>query len=214
MKKLILSLTLTALSPLGFASVSSVDWKTTNDALLSYDSQSGLYWLDLTYTESETVSQVNNRLNNTDLTGFRYATIGEVIGLFANAGITVNNDSVAHSSGEKVQFANLINLLGATQISGSVFRSIGVTGTTQGANFLVSSLYLDQSTSRTNASIDLMNIGLQASATGGFDATTKFGHFLVTEPISNVPLPSMGWLFFGISLIFAKNLKVARSLSV
>ena len=89
MKKLILSLTLTALSPLGFASVSSVDWKTTNDALLSYDSQSGLYWLDLTYTESETVSQVNNRLNNTDLTGFRYATIGEVIGLFANAGITV-----------------------------------------------------------------------------------------------------------------------------
>lgn len=184
------------------ASLQSVDWQTTNDGLLTHDTQSGLYWLDLPTTERISVTrggytqdQIRIRLN-TDLVGFRYASVDEVNALFTHAGITLNNDGVYHPLDQSI--SDLIDLLGPTSVSGDTKRALGVTDSVchscqSDTRYWVPSLSVDGS--RSNASLNQLQIRRDSVATIGGSATTEYGHFLVRQNVSQVPIPHSLWLF-------------------
>lgn len=69
------------------AAVISIDGDFGSDTL-TYDTSSGLQWLDLGFTQNQSYLQVNAQLAlGGQFHGYRYATIGEVTTLFDNAGI-------------------------------------------------------------------------------------------------------------------------------
>ncbi|MBK8187473.1 MAG: hypothetical protein IPK77_09680 [Cellvibrio sp.] len=91
------------LSHLCFADLKKIDWKTPGDGLVTLDTNSGLYWLNLNYTSLGSTDEPN--LNNTygkivqrlvdyndELYGFRYASLDEVKNLYLNAGLRLNEN--------------------------------------------------------------------------------------------------------------------------
>ena len=86
MKKSILAIaSLLALSSMtANAELIAKDWASNGDELLSYDTVSGLNWLDLSLTINSSYSEIEARLN-TDLSGWRLAKTIEVDSLFASA---------------------------------------------------------------------------------------------------------------------------------
>lgn len=95
MKKKMLVLALSLISSSAFADLVSKDFLTVGDGLITHDTVSGLYWLDLTYTSTGpnknqqnsylSIQQKNQSLGN-PLFGFRHATIHEVKDLYISAG--------------------------------------------------------------------------------------------------------------------------------
>lgn len=67
------------------ASLSSADWLGEGDGLLTRDSESGLLWLDWTYTAGRSYNDVAGNLGG-EFAGFRYATESEIRDLYAHAG--------------------------------------------------------------------------------------------------------------------------------
>jgi len=91
MKSGILALVL-VLSTNVSAEIISVDWQTTGDNLITYDTTSGLNWLDLTETNNLSYEYVSEQFGSGDqFDGFRYATPEEVINLWANFGIDLSS---------------------------------------------------------------------------------------------------------------------------
>lgn len=69
-----------------FASLIESDYVSgTGDKLLTFDSSSGLQWLDLTATKGRSVDQIELGFGGYLADGFRYATGSEVLDLFASA---------------------------------------------------------------------------------------------------------------------------------
>ncbi|MDC1287907.1 PEP-CTERM sorting domain-containing protein [Gammaproteobacteria bacterium] len=68
------------------AALSSIDWQSSGDNLLTVD-DTGLQWLDLSQTIGQSYNQVLAQLGpGGTLSGFRYATAAEVEGLWDSAG--------------------------------------------------------------------------------------------------------------------------------
>ncbi len=63
----------------------------SGDALLTYDSDTGLEWLDTTITDGRSFTEVKAGWNGwTTTSGFRYATMAELRRLFVSAGVMPN----------------------------------------------------------------------------------------------------------------------------
>ncbi len=63
----------------------------SGDALLTYDPDTGLEWLDTTITDGRSFTEVNAGWGGwTTFSGFRYATMAEVRALAVSAGVTPN----------------------------------------------------------------------------------------------------------------------------
>ena len=70
------------------ASLVANDWHSSGDGLLTYDSVTGLKWLDLSYTFGQTLNGVlGQTASGNPLNGFRMATSAEVLNLYTDAGI-------------------------------------------------------------------------------------------------------------------------------
>lgn len=96
MKKKLLVLALSFMSSGVFAELVSQDFLTVGDGLITYDTDSGLYWLDLSYTSTGPNKNPEHSYNaikaktqdvNSELFGFRHATYTEVQTLYTNAGM-------------------------------------------------------------------------------------------------------------------------------
>lgn len=85
-KKFLVIATLAAglISTQANAAFISTDWKTTGDALATLDTETGLEWLDLTYTVGKSLNDIEQTMQ-LDLAGWRLATQNEVIALWAKA---------------------------------------------------------------------------------------------------------------------------------
>lgn len=93
----------------------------SGDALLTYDSDTGLEWLDATITEGRSFTEVKAGWGGwTTTSGFRYATMAELRGLFVSAGVTPNFSYDTYSTPSDVTYVDriidLTRLLGPTFI--------------------------------------------------------------------------------------------------
>ena len=104
----------------------SQDLSTPSDNQLTYDSNTGLDWLDLTNTYRESPADVLGGFGGyTTTLGFRYATEGEFLTLLTHAGITPGHST----SGDITNINNtrtLINLLSVTYSDGHTYLSNGI----------------------------------------------------------------------------------------
>jgi hypothetical protein len=93
-----------------FAALSSTDWLAPGDGLLTLDSATGLYWLDVPVTANRTYfSVLADTAAGQPLEGFRYATAAEVVQLFTDAGIAAGASETNISPAQ-----SLLDLIGRT----------------------------------------------------------------------------------------------------
>lgn len=93
----------------------------SNDGLVTLDTETQLLWLDLTATIGSSFAEVSSQLGpGGTFEGFRFATNPEIVALWRNAGLVdidlpgfLNFTAANHQPA-----ADLIALLGATQVSG------------------------------------------------------------------------------------------------
>lgn len=93
----------------------------SGDALLTYDSNTGLEWLDSTITDGRSFTEVNAGWGGwTTKSGFRHATMAELRELFFSAGVTPNILYDTYSTPSDVTYVDriidLTRLLGPTFI--------------------------------------------------------------------------------------------------
>jgi hypothetical protein len=99
------------------AQLVSTDWQVAGDNKLTYDSATGLEWLDLTLTYNSTVAAVLPQTGvGGAFEGFRLATATEVHGLMTNAGLPVSfaTSTIASTATQRANSILLTNLLGET----------------------------------------------------------------------------------------------------
>ena len=209
------------LPTMSHAALVGVDWKTTNDQLLTYDNQTSLYWLDTRYTASISnnfdIVKARTKDKSDELNGFRHATLEEVNTLFTNGGLHVTLEGTKWESGSDAtpnQTQSFLQMLGETFSVGNdptkESRIFGYTSTTcseitstrcsTGTEVVISSVGLDW-LDRTFATL------VWNHADKKVDYPPNTGHFLLTSsPPAPVPLPAAGWFFLtGIAgLIFTR----------
>jgi hypothetical protein len=91
---------------------------------LTYDSRTGLTWLDLTFSQGLSFTQTLAAMEpGGQLNGFRYATTAEVFSLFNSAGFKQGFITLSNPGFEDIN--PLISLIGSTSADGTG----GITGT-------------------------------------------------------------------------------------
>ena len=164
------------------ASLISQDLAAPGDNHLTYDSGTGLTWLDVTNTYRVSPNDVLAGFGGyTTNLGFRYATEGEFLQLLTDANITPG-----HSTTWNIPNINntrsLINLLGITYSDGHTFLSNGILAESTPGNHMAGALAVN-------------DIGEYDAWTGslsplaGYFNSTGYGSFLVKDPTHSAPVP-------------------------
>ena len=122
------------------AELKSIDFLTPGDGLITHDTVSGLYWLDLDYTSTgedknpefsfSKVRQDTQTLGH-PLFGFSHASVEQVHELFINAGLNVT-DIGNYKPAAYLQTKNYLNITGVTEVNLGNIRQLGYTGSTCG----------------------------------------------------------------------------------
>jgi hypothetical protein len=181
------------------ASLVSMDWKSAGDGALTYDDQSGLWWLDLTETAGMSYSQVSAQLSTGgSLEGWRYATITEARDIYAQFGLTAGADTALPIEDFRAAIATMNSYLGDLMALTSV-------ADTNSGNWAISGTEWDVSYPDWHIMIEAYTYGGGESALldlGGYAADLDMsweyaGSLLVTDenPASVVPLPAALVLF-------------------
>lgn len=188
------------------------DFLSPGDGLITLDTQTGLEWLDLTYTERDTFAEsftVLDILSQIDaagspLNGFHYASIYEVETLITHARLTIDNSGTYQQIGESAAMLEFLDLIGTTSSSTNYSNSWGITGSQcqpwsvrcSGDSFMIAGLGVNIDNGSTYATTDYYS--------SVFDETRKradFGHFLVRA----VPLPpAIGLFAVGLVALFGR----------
>jgi len=109
----VLALLLVAAASRASASLVNIDWKTKGDKLLTFDSATGLSWLNVGLTVDQSYAAVEGQLGTGGtFAGFRHATVSEVDTLGADAGITERTGQFDTTNVTTI--TNLISLVGTT----------------------------------------------------------------------------------------------------
>lgn len=211
------------------AALSSVDWQTANDGLLTRDTVTGLEWLDLSFTAvgtdrnaalNNTIAKIQNRLQNPSdiLYGFRYASIGEVQSLFIDAGLLITDSGYqAGVNATPKQTSDFISLLGATflpgELNGSFRRDLFGFTATVCADLNDSHCPSNASNSDdfavSGAGFDYLNrtyADLVIDHTDPNSYRFNTGHFLVRDhqSLAAVPTPAAGSLLLSSMLLLCR----------
>lgn len=135
--KFILSTTCACLSIVSYnvnAALVSTDWQMAGDNLITLDTDNSLEWLDLTVTADYSYNDINSKLGvGQEFEGWRYATSGEVTGLFDSAGGSADAPYDGATAGHTAWVPALLSLWGTTSTSPNYSRSF----------FLLDDQYLD-----------------------------------------------------------------------
>jgi acetyltransferase-like isoleucine patch superfamily enzyme len=107
----------------------SRDWNSIGDGLITRDTDTGLDWLDVSYTDNRSYNDVFSAINTpgNELYGWRYATLEEVEALWINAGIDTSENDWTSINYQPA--TDLINLLGTTNIPVSELECTGIVAT-------------------------------------------------------------------------------------
>jgi hypothetical protein len=187
------------LSNYSSAAIISTDWQVEGDGLITHDTDTGLEWLDLTFTANLSYNFVDTQLNVGGLLeGFRYATSAEVFDLLAEWDIVFPSTSLGITNTAGLD----PGLIPATQYLGNIFCDAnctlypyGVRGFVNevrrpGEHYIISAHYLGTG--------DATYYGVDS----GYDdeVSTILGSYLVRSasgpaPLPQVPLPLSVWLF-------------------
>lgn len=174
-------------APIGVqAAIVDRDWINSGDDLITFDSNSGLEWLDVAQYKTDSTSIVENLLlSDVNLAGFRYASMSELEALiFHVTGETVALTPHAHIAISHASSEQMVNILGIT--------------------IPVSGVNPFPKTAGVLADLDAGILGNRMIAvfdwsvvnTGGSTAptthTSAWGHYLVRS--SPVPIPAAIWL--------------------
>ncbi len=115
-KMLFLSFFLLSFTCQTLASFIKEDWKDSNDHLLTYDDTTGLSWLNVSATKGLTFVELQDKLlYNTDFSGFRLASFGEVNNLIDNIFTGPSPSSYANAK-------NYIDVVGYTSYVNNTYR--------------------------------------------------------------------------------------------
>lgn len=180
------AIVLYAISTVANGSLVELDWQAAGDGAITYDTATGLQWLDLGASFNRSFDDVSTQLGaGGDFQGFRYATEAEVRVLFADAGIPDLSGSWSPANYQPVLY--LQSLIGITR--GSFGESFGATGD-QGVNpsYLLGIGLQQQSNP---ASSVYQQARVLVNDTIATDQTAFLSHWLVKP----VPVPSATWLF-------------------
>jgi len=195
---------LTALYLVAFnvnAAVVSVDWKTAGDNLVTRDTGSGLFWLDLTETNNMSYDYVKAELGSGgQFSGWRVATGLEVVGMFASFGIDLSNGVPNQLPGLDPAVEIATNYLGNIVIesyppSQYPYGVLGVTSDIiSGFQLRMGAVQSIESTNRTY----YHSYGDPNNSYGSYIAEPHTGTFLVRTslpPVPGIPVPAAVWLF-------------------
>ena len=109
-----LAVALAAVGTSAHADLVSVDWKSSGDGLLTYDTNSGLYWLDWTqglqYSYNDMLGQLGA---GGAFAGFHYASEADLTGFMISGGVP---DLGGRTSANIPSVENIISLLGANNL--------------------------------------------------------------------------------------------------
>jgi hypothetical protein len=140
------------------AELSSRDLKAPGDGLLTFDSLTGLEWLDLTETKGLSAAAVRAGAGGWASLGFRHATTAEVTQLFLDTapGVTLSNGTSSVSPNNLAGAQRLLDLMGTVYVQAccNSFNVVGngLAGVDEpGAGFVLGASY-----------------GTDLAATGGF----------------------------------------------
>ncbi len=181
------------------AALVSVDYNYADDNYITRDTETGLDWLDLTWTRNRTFTYVTSQLDiGGTYSDWRVANSTETDMLFTNLGMPLGSSS---ASGYTPELLNYISLFGnLAPNSYAPYRSYG---------------YIDQSFSSTSLSGAPTQVQMYVGARGDSNplttryfthnpgnsgasqpyATTWLGTFLVRDTPAVVPVPMAAWLF-------------------
>jgi len=194
LKELLIALFVLSFAGTVNASLSSQDLSAPGDGQLTYDSVTGLSWLDLTATVEQSYNQIMAGYGGfTTDHGFRYATVDEVGRLFSDAEV-VQTDWVwgywNFNNPGYLANSSLVSLLGITYpFDGLSTYSFGLTG----SNTLGAQDSHDYAMVGYNNHADY----IASLAIGTINDSTNspnVGSFLVRD-VSSIPVPSAVWLF-------------------
>ncbi len=171
------------------------DFESAGDAQLTYDTETGLEWLDLPLTAGLSFNDMSLLLAPGQIyEGFRLATFEDVAALFENAGILTLTFGGFANTGESDEVLSLIELLGQTGFADGGFPGPAFRG-----------LYDESFSPGTHAyaSIGIREIDLFTLATIGQSidpiqfsddlSNSSIGTLLVRDAVV-VPVPAALWL--------------------
>ncbi len=211
---LILLLSVFAHSNAAFASLTKADLN-ANDQLLTLDSVTDLYWLNLTVTMNSSVSSIESQY--TPL-GFRFATLEDIAQLYTDAGIPIyhGNTEPSWSSAQVPGVLLLQSLLGVTSSDSSFTLSAGMAQPDSPSSAPRATLYYDK-TGNLGADIELFfNTDINAYATnaefGSVPLATNSisGAYLVRGTAVPEPSSTISILGAGFVLLFGRPRRPCR----
>lgn len=161
------------------------DWINVGDKLITYDSETGLEWLDVPVTQGLSFDSVRTKIaHETIYESFRYATAAEVRVLqdYIFPFLYVDNPT----NDMQNNFDNVLDKLGATTIHNDGSRELdGFTGTPASATTQVNAYFIQGSTGGF--------INLSSSEVISWASPYTTGSYLVREAV--VPIPAAAYLF-------------------
>ena len=190
-KSISLAISVLVLSANVNAAVISVDWQSTGDNLMTRDTNSGLDWLDLTETNSMSYDTVSAQLGTGgQFEGWRYATSAEVVTLWSNFGVHLNQ-FYSGSGPFDPSIDDAARLLGniwfEARRSGSGLLGLTATTSSSGNRAWMGAYNSTSAVYYTDGS----------HWTSDYGSSVQTGSFLVQT--SPVPVPAAVWLFgFGL----------------
>lgn len=184
------------------------DLVSAGDGLITYDSQTGLEWLDIDTYQGSSWNTVNNLYSaGGELFGWQHASLSEVDKLYSNAGIySTRGEQLANS------IYSLTDLIGFTAQGGFHLKTFiwAFTGTPEDSRPNPSywtSLIFMQDTLGTATPEYTFDIRKRFTLEPSRDENTNIGHFLVRT--AQVPAPASIWLLLVglLGLIYRSRLK-------
>ncbi len=168
------------------ASLVEVDLYSSGDSLLTKDTDTGLYWLDLTETTNISYNDMVEELRPGGLfDGYRYANTADIEQLQLSAGLSTGLYSSFHDM-QKIQ--ELMGKVGITDVSAGAVFSSGLT-----SDPFSPSIGLD----RITRGFSITQVAsTRQGVIGDDDAFSWAGSWLTKSTLTPVPLPGAFLLFF------------------
>ena len=171
------------------------DLNNYDDALLTYDSTTGLEWLDLTESGGYSFNSMILELNDSGSAfyGFRHASKAEVLALTVTAGLTILNIPLESMHADVIALQNLVSMNHAESD-----KTIGFTGTQTPTDYPSCTFSISVGTCHYLFMLDSNNgygtVIENAGATRDNAIVTLEAHWLVRDA-NVVPVPAAVWLF-------------------
>lgn len=164
------------------ATLIELDLYNPGDKLITSDTATGLYWLDLTVTQDFSYIDTRNKISSGgSLDGFRYATVADVDSLQLSAGLPAGT-FFSSSFRYKNKMDALIDMVGETDSSSDYRSAFGITSDP-----------FDPTTSIDDRIIRYFSITMAARAYQGViaddSASSSVGSWLVTNTQPTIPEP-------------------------